>query len=203
MAEISKILNATAVILCGGKSQRMGFDKAYIKYQNQWLILQNADILQKIFEQVVLVSNVQDKLSDIEALENFPVLTDYLQEKGPLGGIYTALIESETPYIFVMACDMPFISAGLIHKMHRELNENQVVLCVHEDKPEPLFAFYHKSCIPVFKKQLDEDNLKIRYSFNQLKVKMLVLSKEEARGAFANINTPKQLAEWKAKGPEK
>jgi len=177
----------------------MGFDKAFLQYQGQWLLQRNAVCLQEIFEQVVLVSDRQEKLAGIRELSEFLILADETPEGGPLGGICTALMKCQTPYVFVMACDMPKINTALIMNMHEQLDDSQVTVCVHyeeRERMETLFAFYHHSCLPVFRKQLSENQLQIRSRFARLKVKKLLLTSQEAGDTFSNINTPEELAVW-------
>lgn len=66
-----KIENVTAAILCGGKSRRMGFDKAFLMEDEQYLLLQTAGRLQSRFEQVVLVSNTKAKFAGRTILRSF------------------------------------------------------------------------------------------------------------------------------------
>ncbi|MGL6197374.1 MAG: molybdenum cofactor guanylyltransferase [Lachnospiraceae bacterium] len=193
-----KIQNTTAAILCGGKSSRMGFDKALLKYQHESLLLHKATELNKIFDQVILVSNSREKLAVFDGLKKFTILTDFMPDCGPLGGICTALLEARTSYVFVTACDMPYLNRSLIYKIYEQMDGNQVALCSHDNKTETLFAFYHKNCLPIFQKQISENNLKVRGEFSKLSVKTIRLTDEDSESAFVNINTPEDLARWKA-----
>ena len=193
-----KIENVTAAILCGGKSRRMGFDKAFLMDDRQYLLLETANKLQGLFEQVVLVSNTKTKFDSRPDFARFPVLEDSYMEKGPLGGISTALEQIQTEYAFVMACDMPLPDIELIGRMYRKLSQEQVLVCSHQEKLEPLFAFYHKSCLPVFKKQMEKGELKPRSAFPALKVEMYCLSDEEMN-AVVNLNTPDDVQKWNMK----
>ena len=193
-----KIENVTAAILCGGKSRRMGFDKAFLMDDRQYLLLETANKLQGLFEQVVLVSNTKTKFDGRPDFARFPVLEDSYMEKGPMGGISTALEQIQTEYAFVMACDMPLPDIELIGRMYRKLSQEQVLVCSHQEKLEPLFAFYHKSCLPVFKKQMEKGELKPRSAFLALKVGMYCLSDEEMN-AVLNLNTPDDVQKWNMK----
>jgi len=173
----------------------MGFDKAFLQHQGQWLLQRNLACLQEIFEQVALVSDRIEKLEGIDELSEYSLLADETPEQGPLGGICTALNQCRTPYIFVMACDMLTVNAALIRKMYQQLDDNQVIICSHEGRMETLFAFYHQSCLPVFREQLSENRLQIRREFARLKVKTLILAPDEAGDSFININTPEELAD--------
>lgn len=192
---INKINDVTAVILCGGKSSRMGFDKAFLEYENKYLLLKNINELKKIFDNIILVSNSEDKLNNIKELnsvDNCDIVVDCMQDKGPLGGIYTALINSNTDYVFVTACDMPFINIDLAYNMYKKINKNDIAVCVYENKMEPLFAFYHKNCIQIFEDQLKQNILKIRYNFSKLNVQEINIDQDNEI-IFTNINTPEDL----------
>ena len=87
MAKI--IADCTAVLLCGGKSSRMGFDKALLKIQGQYVILQTAEKLMELFEEVILVTNDSQKFPT--AFRKCTIIQDMYLGKGPLGGIVTAM----------------------------------------------------------------------------------------------------------------
>ncbi len=193
-----KIKNVTAAILCGGKSRRMGFDKAFLMDDQQYLLLQIAKELQSLFEQVILVSNTKAKFDGRTDFKEFRILEDHYMEKGPMGGISTALEQVQTEYVFIMACDMPLPDMGLIGRMYGKLEQEQVLVCSHQGKLEPLLAFYHKSCLPVFKKQMDKGELKPRSAFPALHVGMYCLSDTEIN-ATVNLNTPEDVQKWNQK----
>ncbi|MGC4019673.1 MAG: molybdenum cofactor guanylyltransferase [Muricomes sp.] len=193
-----KIKNVTAAVLCGGKSRRMGFDKAFLMGDEQYLLLQTVRELQTLFEQVVLVSNTKAKFEDRTDFKETPILEDLYIEKGPIGGISTALEQVQTEYIFAMACDMPLLDVSLIRRMYRMLDKAQVLICSYQGRLEPLFAFYHKSCLPVFKKQIEKGELKPRSAFSSLEVGMYYLSDEETQ-RIVNLNTPEDVQKWNKK----
>ncbi len=97
----------TAVVLAGGKSTRMGQNKALLKMGKKTMIERVIDPLQKIFENIIVVT---DNPKEYAMLKNVKFVQDYFDtgEKNSLIGLYTGLIESKTDYVFVTACDMPF-----------------------------------------------------------------------------------------------
>ncbi len=103
MAKI--IADCTAVLLCGGKSSRMGFDKALLKIQGQYVILQTAEKLMELFEEVILVTNDSQKFP--KAFRKCTIIQDMYLGKGPLGGIVTAMNYTQKAEVFVIACDIP------------------------------------------------------------------------------------------------
>ena len=170
----------------------------FLMDDEQYLLLRTVRELQNLFEQAVLVSNTKAKFEDRTDFRAIPILEDLYTEKGPMGGISTALQQVPTEYIFAMACDMPLPDVSLIGRMYRKLDREQVLICSHEGKLEPLFAFYHKSCLPVFEEQIKKGELKPRSAFSSLKVKMYDLNFEETK-SIVNLNTPEDVQKWNEK----
>ncbi|MEL7609190.1 MAG: molybdenum cofactor guanylyltransferase [Bacillota bacterium] len=192
------IKDAAAAILCGGKSCRMGFDKAFLMEGDAYLLQTNAQRLGSAFERVLLVSDTVEKFAPYGAFGATSAVADHYPGTGPLGGICTALEETDAPYIFVMACDMPRPDLDLIDLMRPHLGQAQVILFAHGDRLETLFAFYHRSCLPVFTERLRKGMLQPRSAFDQLNVLALPLSPERADAAFVNLNTREDLERWRA-----
>ncbi len=192
-----KIFNSVGVLLCGGKSRRMGFDKAFLKIDDHWLLLQQAKALSEIFSQVVLVSNSIEKFQEMPLQHSYILLEDHYPETGPLGAIATAMEEVESEFFFVMACDMPFLDPQSVATLQQHIKDAQVVLYEHQGKQEPLLAFYHKSCLPVFQKQLDQKQLRIRAGFQDLNVQAVKIEENEAKKIFLNLNTPKDVEQFR------
>ena len=190
--------DASAAILCGGKSCRMGFDKAFLQEGDSYLLQHNATRLRSMFERVMLVSDTAEKFADYDVFDSCRIVTDHYPGTGPLGGICTALEESKDPYVFVMACDMPGPNLNLVEQMRSRLGEAQVVVCEHEGRFETLFAFYHRSCLPVFTRMIGENILKPRRAFDELRVVTLHLPPERADTSFINLNTPEDLSRYLA-----
>lgn len=194
----AKLKHVTAAILCGGKSRRMGFDKAFLMDQEHYLLLQTVRALESLFDPIILVSNTKAKFENRGDFEKLSVLEDLYTEKGPLGGIASALKQVQTEYIFAMACDMPLTDPGLIGRMYGKLGQKQVLVCSHQGRPEPLFAFYHSSCLPVFEAQIGKGELRPRRAYSFLDVGVYELKDGESKD-FVNLNTPEDLKRWSEK----
>lgn len=182
----------TAVLLCGGKSQRMGFDKALLKIEGEYVLLKTVKQLEILFPKVLLVTNCRNKFpAPFTAIE---IIEDGYVEKGPLGGVTTALENIETNGLFLMACDIPRIDTALVYKMAEYTKNHDIVICKHNNRLEPLFAFYKTTCLSIFQQQLDGgEDWRIRKNFHQFSVKELVIDSSQVVG---NVNTPSDLALW-------
>ena len=153
----------TAVILAGGKSSRMGSNKAFLKLKGKTFIERQIDLLREMFDEIFISANTP---SEYEYLK-LPVFKDIYPEKGPLCGIYTSLVNSGSTSTFMLACDMPFVESGLIKHLKGFTKEYDVVVPKSERGLEPLHAFYSKNCIDPIKKELDSNNLRIISFFPQ------------------------------------
>jgi len=182
--------DVTGVILCGGKSKRMGFDKALIHFKGRYVLEETAMTLEEIFPNVLLVTDHKQKFPT-RLLANHVFLEDEFIQKGPLGGLVTALRHIDTPYVFLVACDIPDITVTKIRQLFEYVEDEQVILFSGE-KLETLFTFYHHSCLPQFEKQLAMDNRKIRTAFDYLDVKKV----KKKNIDIVNINYPAELIYW-------
>jgi len=160
-----------AVILVGGKSSRMGTNKAFLELKGKTFIELQIELLREMFDEISISANTP---SEYEYL-NLPIFKDIYPGKGPLGGIYTSLINSSSLHTFMLACDMPFVGPELIKHLKDLTKEYDVVIPKSENGLEPLHAFYSKNCIEPIKRELDENNLRIRSFFPQVNVKIVEL----------------------------
>lgn len=185
----------TAIILAGGKSSRMGTDKAFLKIGNQSLIKRQIGLLRKIFEKIIIVTNSSPKYRGYKGIK---IISDIIPHRGPLGGIYSGLIASNSTYNFVIACDMPFINPGLIRYIIRNRDNYDIIIPKIDRKYHPLFGVYSKNCIPIMEKALRKDKLNVSTIFP--KVKTGFISRQEIERfdkqllSLININTQDDLA---------
>ena len=179
----------TAVILAGGKSSRMGSNKAFLKLKGKTFIELQIDLLRKMFGEIFISANIP---SEFEYL-NLQIFKDIHPGKGPLGGIYTSLINSSSFHTFMLACDMPFVGSELIKYLKDLTKEYDVVIPKSERGLEPLHAFYSKNCIDPIKRELEEDNLRIISFFPHVNVKIVELdslvTSDSFNNSIKNLNT--------------
>jgi len=133
---------ATAIILAGGKSSRMGGDKSMLPINGVPMVKHIADQLEGHFDEILIGANDKEKYSFL----NYPVISDRDQNKGPLMGILSCLDASANKINFITACDIPVMNLRLIHNMINLAAESEIVMPVSDgEKHEPLYAVYRKS----------------------------------------------------------
>ncbi len=192
--------NITAVVLAGGRSSRMGRNKAFLKLGHKTMIETIVESLQKIFRNVIVVTNTPEKYTMLNQVEFIQDIID-TKEKKSLIGLYSGLVASKTDYVFVTGCDMPFVNIEFIKYMIESIKDEDIVVPFCYDHYEPLYAIYGKRCIPGFKELIEKNKFKIIDIFKNLNVKEI--QKSEIRKfdkntlCFKNINTYEQYMEIK------
>lgn len=186
---------STAVILAGGLSSRMGFDKKELVINNESLLDKQIRCLSEVFDHVLIISN--DDSLKYSKYPKVSVYQDILMNHGPLGGIHAALSYSEDDFIYVIACDMPVINLEYITYLKSLLSEQDAIVTRYGDWIEPFHAYYNKSMIGVVERYLKSGRRSIYELLKQLEV--TYISEDIARGytsdwsLFNNINTKEDL----------
>lgn len=176
--------DATAVILAGGRSSRMGRDKSLLTTDNIPLIKKIASQLEGFFQEIIIGANDMEKYRFL----HLRVVPDLEKGKGPLMGIYSTLLSSKNETNFVVACDIPDLDMNYVAELIGQAEDHQIVVPIHSDgQLEPLFAVYRKSILENIKKLLDADRRKIRLLFESVDVKYLPLPDEGKW--YKNLNT--------------
>lgn len=175
-------MRATAIILAGGGSRRMGRDKTMMPFAGKPMIKHVYDKIRPYFTQTLISSNN----ASVHDFLGVKVVQDEVAGRGPLMGIVSALKASANEVNFVTACDMPEVDAGLIRTMLRKARNCDVVVPrVGAEMYEPLFAVYNKSALPSMEEFLYSGNNKIIDSFSRCRVQYVDLPGRRIR----NINT--------------
>src|SRR3972149_8425898 len=105
--------NSTTVIISGGKSSRMGTDKALLEIGGKTMIEQIIAQTAGLGGDQVVITNTPERY----AFLTLPMFSDVLPDKGALGGLYTAIHSASRPYTLTLACDMPFVNQPLLKHM--------------------------------------------------------------------------------------
>ncbi|MDQ6956443.1 MAG: molybdenum cofactor guanylyltransferase [Mariprofundaceae bacterium] len=185
------IEDCTAIILAGGESKRMGQDKASVILAGKSLLARAVDNLQPLFERTII--SVREPIKGIA----LPQLCDVGEERGPMMGICQALNEVETNWVFVMAVDMPFVSADLVKGLANKRGTHQMVVPMIDDHVQPLFAYYTKGCLPVMQQQINDGQRSLRRLIER--VDSLIVQKDELAGfdvnllSFLDLDSPKDI----------
>ncbi|UCG56046.1 MAG: molybdenum cofactor guanylyltransferase [Phycisphaerales bacterium] len=186
---------ATAIILAGGTSDRMGADKSMLPVGGRPLIEHIAEQLSGHFGRILVSANDVEKF-DFLGLE---VIPDKVSGQGPLMGIASALESSASDINFVVACDIPHVDLAFVEKMARDAattGADIMMPITKREGHEPLFAVYRKSALKAINKVLSSGRRKISDAFALCRVNYIELG--DARW-LVNLNTAADYEEFQNK----
>lgn len=182
------ITAVTGVVLAGGKSSRMGRNKALLPFEDGTLLGKVIERMQSLFSRVILSVQQADAHPDM----GLPQVPDRYAETGPMGAI-TSILESGEQRIFCVACDMPFLNPTLI-KFLCGFPDCDAVLPVWHGRVESLHALYSNALLPEFQRLLAEGRFKVADALLQAHVRYVNETEIKAidpKGeSFRNVNTP-------------
>ncbi|UTR15722.1 molybdenum cofactor guanylyltransferase [Salipaludibacillus sp. LMS25] len=156
----SKRLNVTGVILAGGKSSRMGMNKALLPIHGNETIQRLRNELLILTDRLIIVTNETESYKFLKQ----PLIHDNYENKGPLAGIQAGLAASNTEWNFITACDMPFLTYQVVEVLLTragKLPYKQVIVPQIGKKKQPLSALYHTSSLPFITDCLMKNKLKV------------------------------------------
>ncbi len=176
---------ATAIVLSGGESRRMGTDKSIMPVHGQPLVATVSSQLTPHFEQVI-VSGLKEKY----AFTGCHVVEDLESARGPLMGLMSTLVESDHELNFVTACDVPEIHLPFVRRMLREIGDHDAVIpVVQEAQKQPLFAIYRKRVHSAIADLLGEGKQAVHALLDRIDVHYV-----ELEGTwYHNLNTPADI----------
>lgn len=187
------MIKATGVILAGGKSARMGVDKAFLKVGRDEMIRRIAEELKKVFAEVLISGGSEEAHRQL----GLKVVADLIKGGGPLSGIHATLQCMSYRNGLVVACDMPFINADMARFMINQIGDYDVAVPRHGIHLQPLFAVYSKSCIPAIEESLLASRYKVADFYSMVRVNYVneqyLRQFADIDFTFFNVNTPSDL----------
>jgi molybdopterin-guanine dinucleotide biosynthesis protein A len=192
--------DVTAFILAGGKSTRMGTDKAFVEYDGRTLLVRTLDLARSVTADVRIVGSAE-KFAAFA-----PVVEDIFRDSGPLGGIHAALRVSPSELNLMLAVDTPFISPAFLRYLIQQAQgarEATVVVPRSGGVRQPLCAVYSREFASAAESALRAGRNRIDRLFDEVRTR--VIEQEELEGAgfssalFRNLNTPEELEAEKSR----
>lgn len=178
----------TVFILCGGKSSRMHSEKGLVLFQNK-------PFIEHIIQAILPISDTIKLITATKEYDYLPYqkIPDLITDKGPMGGIYTALSHSETEFNLILSCDIPLISTELLSELISKHNdEAEITIFASESKLHPLIGIYSKKILPVIKSAIDNDDLKMMNLLANIPHQVINIDESE-NVHLTNINSVDEL----------
>lgn len=190
-------MSANSIVLAGGKGLRLGHNKALVEIDGENLLQRIISRLGFLNSDIILVVAGSQQPLKIAGYPKLKIVTDIYPGKGPLVGIYSGLLSSDSAYNLVVACDMPFLNKHLIGYMLDVSAGFDITIPRLGNMVEPLHAIYSKNCLKAIEKLLVEDNLKIDSLLKMVKVRYVEAVEidifDPEHLSFFNVNTKADL----------
>jgi len=188
-------MRVDAAILAGGRARRLnGVDKSTLLVGHATILERQLDALAGVAARVFVVAGDPAPF----AARALRVVPDRLPGAGALGGIYTALVEAESPDVLVLACDLPFVTPALLARLAGMADdEHDAVVPRTGDGRQPLCAVYARRLADTVRRQVESGHLKIQELLAAIRLRELGpddLARLDPDGRlFHNVNTPGDL----------
>lgn len=184
------MVEAAGFVTAGGRSSRMGCDKAWLDIGGGAMIERVIAALTPVTSSVAVIAN-DDKYLKL----GLPVYVDREPGLGPLGAIRTALENSPTDLVLLLGCDLPFVTAPLLsHLLSRAEGYEVVVPLDAEGREEPLCAVYSRPALTAVVELIRSYRLKVSHLFDRAKTLFVpfqeIASLPGSQHLFRNVNTP-------------
>ena len=197
----------SCIILCGGKSSRMGRDKGSMIIQDKPMIKHVLSTLNHQIDEVIIVLNDQKRIAKYSEFINpqeydYPITfaEDKIKNKGPMPGIMTGLGKIKSEYALVLPCDSPYVSKNYIQTIFNELDNNYQAIVPYHDAEnklktsEPLHSIYNKNIISQIEKLVSNDVLHIKGLIEKIDAKFVLIdNKKIEKKEFRNLNRPEDI----------
>ncbi len=191
-------MDATCIILAGGKSHRLGRNKVVEKFGAQSLLERAISNLRGLDCEIIVVTGADSVLPELKGGPDLKVVRDIYPGKGSQGGIYTGLVSSHNFHNLVIGCDMPFLNIDLIKYLFDiAYGFDVVVPRLTNSIFEPLHAIYSQSCIVPLELLIKQDKLRILDLYEMVTVRYVTGGEidrfDPEHRSFFNINTEADL----------
>lgn len=196
------MIKATGFVTAGGRSSRMGSDKALLELCGRPMIEYVLDALRPVTTDLAIIAN-----SDTYKKFGLPVFADTNLDVGPLEAIRTALVHSSSEWVILVGCDMPFVTAEFLASLLQIANAKQpltsdlpfAVVPLNEDgKLEPLCAVYSTKALAAIHELIATGRRKVSDLFERIPCRFVPFSEvnnlQNAQFFFENVNTPQEFA---------
>lgn len=178
--------------MAGGKSSRMGTDKGLLLFRGIALIERVIAQLRPLFNKIVIVSNNPEY-----GRFGLEVIEDMIRDKGPAGGIHAALTNTTSDKVFIVSCDMPFITSAAVEHIIRHQINSQITIPSYKGTSQPLFGLYSKDCVSQWEQLIKQKIIKLQEMVNHFDLLKMDTDHEHEFNdiLFTNINDKNDLTQ--------
>lgn len=184
---MTKQPDISGFILAGGKSSRMGTNKAMLEINNESMLTRMIRFIAPFCANIA-ISGEGVGYDDF----NVEIIPDFFTGYGPIAGLYSSLKYSSTEWNLVVSVDSPFLNKELINLLLVNIGPFDCIIPQHSNGVEPLIGLYHKRALPALKKQIEFGDYKLSRLLSALNTNFVDCDYlvEKYPRLFMNLNYP-------------
>ena len=192
-------MTVNSIVLAGGKGLRLGRNKILETVGSRRLLQRVVAGLSFLDSDIIVVTATEQSYSQLIDYPRLKSVTDIYPGRGPLGGIYTGLVASDSRYNLVVAGDMPFLNQTLLRYMIGVAEGFDLVTLRMGKLVEPLHAVYARDCLPAIEVMIKAGELSVYKLFDRVRVRYVETDEidrfDPEHLSFFNINTAADLTQ--------
>lgn len=192
-------MSAAGIVLCGGKSTRMGVPKATLPFGPETMLQRVVRLLATVVSPIVVVAAREQSLPDLP--EGVTVTRDEREQRGPLEGLRAGLkaLPNSAGIAYVTSCDVPLLVPGFVARMVELLGDHDIAVMEIDGFPHPLSAVYRRDTLPHIESLLAEDRLRPVFLFDAVRTRRVrpeeMVSVDREFRTLRNLNTRQDYLE--------
>jgi molybdenum cofactor guanylyltransferase len=183
----------SGIILAGGKSSRMGQDKALLKIDGEPMIGHVSKLLRAFCDEIIVSSSNKEHAQ----FGDFMV-EDAIKDSGPLAGIQAGLLAAKNDQCFVLSCDTPFVTKEVLERLRENSEGKLITVSSNSHRLQPLIAIYSKKALRDISSYLERDERSLLPLQKICNAKVVHFDANDSK-AFENLNTPSEWQQWNEK----
>jgi molybdopterin-guanine dinucleotide biosynthesis protein A len=187
-------MNVGGIVLCGGRSSRMGRPKAWLPFGGELMLQRVVRVLGEVVNPLVVVAAPGQDVPSLPA--GVEIVRDEVEGRGPLQGLAAGLaaLEGRADAAYLSSCDVPFLTAAFVRRMIELLEDHSVSVPQMDGYFHPLAAVYRLAVRPVVAELLAADRLRPVFLFDAVPTRIVVPSELVDLASLRNLNTPEDYA---------
>jgi molybdopterin-guanine dinucleotide biosynthesis protein A len=198
-----KKMQLTGIVLAGGQSRRIGATKALMPWGKGNLIEHIVEVMKRMFPINLVMVKRPEEFLFLEK-PGIKVLKDLTGESYPLGGIYSGLYYTETPFAYICGCDMPYIKPELVKALWKLCEGYDATVPVWDDRPQPLCGIYSRDCLESIKTAIDKEQYAVQKLLRSIRTRFVqkeeVMRVDPEGRSFLDIDTLEDYQRTKRMG---
>ena len=198
-------MTAAGIVLCGGRSTRMGVPKATLPFGPETMLQRVVRLLGTVVSPIVVVAAREQSLPELPS--DIVVTRDEREQRGPLEGLRAGLkaLPSSVQFAYITSCDVPLLVPEFVERMVELLGDHDIAVMEIDGFPHPLSAVYRRDTLPHVESLLENDKLRPVFLFDAVRTRRVrpeeMISVDPELRTLRNLNTPEDyLAALKEAG---